>query len=51
MLGKIEVKRRREWQKIRWLDSVINSMDTNFSKLWAIAEDRRTWHAIVHGVK
>ena len=51
MLGKIEVRRRRERQKTRWLDSIINSMDTNFSKFWEIVEDRRAWHAIVHGVK
>ena len=50
MLGKIEGKRKREQQKIRWLDSITNSMDMNLSKFWDIVEDRGAWHAIVHGV-
>ena len=50
MLGKIEGKRRREWQRIRRLDSIIDSMDMNLSKLREIVEDRRDWHATVHGV-
>ena len=50
MLGKIEGKRRREWQRIRGLDSIIDSMDMNLSKLREIVEDRRDWHATVHGV-
>ena len=49
-LGKIEDKRRREWQRIRWLDIIINSMDMNLSKLQEIVEDRRAWHAAVHEV-
>ena len=50
MLGKIEGKRKREQQKIRWLDSITNSMDMNLSKFWDIVEDRGAWHAIVHGI-
>ena len=50
MLGKIEGKRRRESQRIRWLDSITDSMDTNLSKLGEIVKDRETWHAVVHGV-
>ena len=47
MLGKIEGKRRREQQKIRWLDSITDSMDMNLSKL---QEDRGAWYSAVHGV-
>ena len=46
MLGKIESKRRRRWQRMRWLDNVTNSMDMNLSKLQEIGEDRGVWHAI-----
>ena len=49
MLGKVE-GRRRGWQKMRWLDSIINSIDMNWSKLHEIVEDRGPWCAAVHGV-
>ena len=50
MLGKIEGRRRRGQQRMRWLDGVINSLDTNFSKLQEIAKDREPGCAAVHGV-
>ena len=49
MLGKIEGKRRREQQRMIWLDSITDSMDMNLSKVQEIVEDRRAWHATVHG--
>ena len=51
ILGKMEGKRRRGQQRMRWLDSIINSMDMNLSKLLETVEDRKAWRAIVHRVE
>ena len=50
MLGKIEGRRRRAQQRMRWLDDIIDSMEMNLSKLWEIVKDRKAWHIAVHGV-
>ena len=50
ILGKIEGKRRREQQRMRWLDGITDSKDMDLSKLWEIVEDRGVWHATVYRV-
>ena len=50
ILGKTEGRRRRGWQRMRWLESITDSAAMNLSKLWEIVKGRKTWHAAIHGV-
>ena len=50
ILGKVEGRRRRGHQRVRWLDGITNAVNMNLGKLWEMVRDRQAWHAAIHGV-